>query len=86
MLGHHEVWRIVTNLSHLAKVWDQKYISKDSKKGFRQPWLNRLADDPDEEIISELTKLDSYLGMVTHCKGRDLKRTILNTSQVPWRK
>jgi len=69
MLGHDEVWRIVSKLPHLAKVWGQGYIAEDSKKGFLQPWLNRLAGDPDEEIISELTRLDSYLGMVTHYKG-----------------
>jgi len=69
MLGYDEVLEIVTNLSNLSKVWSPKYIAEDSQKGFQQPWLKRLSENPDEEIISQLTNLDGYLGMITNCKG-----------------
>jgi len=60
-------------------------ICQQECQKFEQPWLIRLAEDPDEEIISELTKLDSYLGMIIHCKGFNkllpgLKTKILSTS------
>jgi hypothetical protein len=69
MLGHDEVWKVIGGFSNLSKIWDKKYVYKDYQNGFQQPWLNRLADDPDEEILDELNKLDSYLGKVAHCKG-----------------
>ena len=69
MLSCDEVWQFIAHLPHLSGVWDKKYIYKDCQNGFQQPWLNRLADDPNEEILSELNKLESYLGKVTNCKG-----------------
>ena len=69
MLVYDEVIKVIAGFRHLSSIWDEKYVSEDCQNGFRQPWLNRLADDPDEEIISELTKFDSYLGMIAHCKG-----------------
>jgi len=71
MLVYDEVIKVIAAFPHLSKIWDEKYVSEDYQNGLRQPWLNRLSDDPDEEIISQLTKLDSYLGMVTNCKGFD---------------
>ena len=69
MLVYDEVIKAIADFPHLSKIWDEKYVSGDCQNGFQHPWLNRLAEDPDEEIISELTKLDNYLGMVTDCKG-----------------
>jgi len=69
MLGYDKVIELIGKFSHLSKIWDKKYVIEDYECGFRHPWLNRLADDPDEEIISELKKLDSYLGMVAPYKG-----------------
>jgi len=69
MLSCDEVWQFIANLPYLARIWDKKYVYEDCQSGFQQPWLNRLADDPDEEILSELNKLESYLGKVANCKG-----------------
>lgn len=69
MLPCDEVWQFIAHLPRLSKVWNKKYVYEDCRNGFQQPWLNRLADDPDEEIQSELNKLESYLDMVTHYKG-----------------
>ena len=35
MPGHDEIRGIVSNLSHLAEVWGQAYISEDSEKASR---------------------------------------------------
>ena len=67
----YEIIKVISGFPHLSKIWDEKYVSADYQNGLRQPWLKRLSDDPDEEIISELTKLDSYIGMVINCKGFD---------------
>lgn len=69
MLVCDEVIKVIADFPHLSAVWDGKYVSEDCQNGFKQPWLNRLAEESDEEIISELTKLDSYLGTVANCKG-----------------
>ena len=69
MLNCDEVWQIVANFRFLSEVWDHKYVSKDCQKGFQQPWLNRLAEDPDEEIRTELKKLDTYLGIINAYPG-----------------
>jgi len=60
---------MIAAFPYLSRVWNQRYVSEDYQNGFRQPWLNRLAEDPDEEIKTELNKLDSYLGIISHCKG-----------------
>jgi hypothetical protein len=69
VLTYNQVWQIIAGFSNLFKVWDQKYVFQDSKQEYKQPCLNRLAENPDNEIITELKNLDSYLGMFSNCKG-----------------
>ncbi|MFX0202972.1 MAG: hypothetical protein ACFFCW_43265 [Candidatus Hodarchaeota archaeon] len=69
MLECSEVWRIVARFPSLSQIWDRRHIFKDCQVGFKQPWLNRLAEDPDEEILSELENLDRYLGTLNVYAG-----------------
>jgi len=69
MLTYDEVIKVIATFPRLSKIWDKKYVSEDCQNGFQHPWLNRLAEDPDEEILSELRKLENYLGKIAHCKG-----------------
>jgi hypothetical protein len=69
MLEVDELIKLISTFPHLSKIWDEKYVREDYQNGLQQPWLNRLADDPDEEILSELKKLESYLGKISNCKG-----------------
>lgn len=69
MLGCNEVTQIIANFTQLSKTWNKKYVCEDYQNGLRQPWLNRLAEDPNEEIISELTKLNNYLDVIANKKG-----------------
>jgi len=69
MLPCEQVWKMIAGLPNLSQVWDQRYVLEDCREGFKQPWLNRLVDDPDEEIRTELKKLDGYLGMIRHYLG-----------------
>jgi len=69
MLTCNEVWRIIADFRHLSRIWDQKYVFEDCGNDFQQPWLDRLAENPDEEILTELKKLDKYLGIISACPG-----------------
>jgi hypothetical protein len=69
MLEQDEVIKLIAAFPHLSKIWDDKYVRENCQNGLRQPWLNRLADDPNKEILSELKKLESYLGKISNCKG-----------------
>lgn len=69
MLTCDQVWQIIAGFSHLHEIWDYRYIFKDCQKGVQQPWLKLLAEDPNIEILSELKKLDSYLGTINNCHG-----------------
>ncbi len=69
MLAYDEVIKVIAKFPHLSKIWDKKYVSEDCQNGFQHPWLNRLAEDPDEGILFELHKLENYLGKIDHCKG-----------------
>lgn len=69
MIEQDEVIKLIAAFPHLAKIWDEKYVREDYQNGLRQPWLKRLADNPDEEILSELKKLENCLGKISNCKG-----------------
>jgi hypothetical protein len=69
MLNCDKLWQIVADFPFLSRVWDHEYVSEDCQNGFQQPWLNRLAEDPDAEIRTELEKLDTYLGTINSCPG-----------------
>lgn len=69
MLTCDQVWQIIAGFSHLCEIWNHRYLFGDCREGFQQPWLNRLADDPDGKILTELKKLDSYLGTISNCRG-----------------
>lgn len=69
MLECDEVWHIIAAFPNLSKIWPQRYVSKDCQSGFQQPRLNRLAEDPDEKIRTELKKLDEYLGAISTYPG-----------------
>lgn len=69
MLTSDEISKIISTFPQLSKVWDQSYVARDSQKGYQHPWLNRLASEPDEEIMSELTRFDNYLGIIGKYQG-----------------
>ena len=69
MLAYDEVIKVLADFPYLSEIWNEKYVSGDCQNGFKHPWLKRLAEDPDEDITSELSKLNSYLGMIAYCKG-----------------
>lgn len=64
-----QIVEILTHFPHLSRIWDEKYVSKDCAQGFKQPWLNRLAESADQEILTELDRLDRYLGAISNVPG-----------------
>ena len=69
MLTCDEVCAKIRAYPFVSQFLTEEFVREDYSSGRRHPIVNHVAEDPTEELWTNLSNLDSYLGSLASCPG-----------------